>query len=324
MPAASKSMMRIVVTDGFTLNPGDLDWTPLRELGQMVYFDRTVPVQTIDRILGADIIITNKTRIGPAELEAAAALKLIAVTATGYNNVDTAAARERSIPVCNVPGYGTYSVAQHVFALLLEFTNRVGAHSADVRAGGWSRSPDWCYTLSPVMELHHKTMGIVGMGKIGRQVAKLARAFGMEVIYHGGTADDPACRPVSLYELFMQSDVVSLHCPLTDSNRGMVNQELLGLMKQQSILVNTARGPLIQEADLVAALQQRRIAGAALDVLSEEPPPADHPLTRLENCLVTPHNAWISREARQRILDITVSNIRGFLDGRPDNVVNLS
>jgi glycerate dehydrogenase len=315
--------MRIVVTDGYTLNPGDLNWEPLRELGNLILYDRTEPVQTVARVFDASVIVTNKTRIGAEELEAAGGLKLVAVTATGYNNVDTAAAGQMGIPVCNVPGYGTFSVAQHVFALLLECTNHVGLHSADVRQGGWNRSPDWCYTLSPMMELQHKTMGIVGMGQIGRQVARLALAFGMKVVYQGGTADNPACEPVSMHALFMQSDVVSLHCPLTDANRGFVNRELLGLMKPSAILINTARGGLICETDLAFALGQGGIARAALDVVDREPPPADHPLTRLNKCMITPHIAWMSREARQRILDITVSNIRGWIGGEPRNVVNI-
>ncbi len=316
--------MQMVITDGYTLNPGDLDWQPLHELGVLSLYDRTDPVQTIGRVYNARVIVTNKTRIGAAEIAAAADLQLIAVTATGFNNVDTAAARERNIPVCNVPGYGTFSVAQHVFALLLECTNQVGRHARDVEQGGWSRSPDWCYTLRPVTELQHKTFGIVGMGNIGRQVAQLAHAFGMRVLYHGGSNAAAFAEPVSLHRLFMESDVVSLHCPLTAGNTGMVNSELLGLMKSSAILINTARGPLIAENDLAAALQQDRIAFAALDVLSSEPPPADHPLAGLPNCLITPHNAWMSREARQRILDITVNNIRSWMAGRPVNVVNLS
>lgn len=314
--------MTIVITDGYTLNPGDLSWQPFEKIATVEYYDRTLPVETIARTFNADIIITNKTVIDADVINAASHLKMIAVTATGYNNVDIKAARFKKIPVCNTPGYGTHSVAQHTFALLFELTNHVGTNSASVRQGEWSKAKDWCYSLQPLTELYGKTIGIIGMGKIGKQVAAVAHAFGMQVLYHGGKATGAYCREVSLYDVFIQSDVVSLHCPLTEANISFVNKELLGLMKPAAYLINTSRGALINERDLSQVLYQKRIAGAALDVLGTEPPGKDHPLIGVPNCIITPHNAWISKEARQRIMDITCQNIQALLKGSPQNVVN--
>ena len=314
--------MEIVITDGYTLNPGDFSWKALNELGKVEYYDRTAAIETVTRCYNADIIITNKTPITADVMEAAANLQLIAVTATGYNNIDTVAAARKNIKVCNVPAYGTYSVAQHLVALLLHLTNHVSMNAASVANGEWQTAKDWCYSLQPIMELKDKVMGIVGFGKIGKQVAIIAQAFGMKVIYHGGRETLGIIQPVSLHELFMQSDVVSLHCPLTKDNKGFVNKELLGLMKSTSFLINTARGLLINEKDLGLALHQGRLAAAALDVLSTEPPEKNNPLIGLSNCIITPHTAWISAEARGRVMQVTLENIKAFLKGAPQNVVN--
>ncbi len=313
--------MKIVITDGYTLNPGDLSWDHFSKLGSVQYFDRTAPVEVIERCYNADIIVTNKTLITTDVIDAASHLKLIAVTATGYNNIAVGAAREKGIPVCNVPGYGTDSVAQHVFALLLELTNHTGKNAASVQRGDWAGAADWCYSLQPITELSNKVFGIIGMGKIGNRVAQIAQAFGMQVLYHGGNNGNGYPKEVSLYEVFMQSDVISLHCPLTEKNARFVNKELLGIMKPSAVLINTARGGLINEKDLVEVLLQRRIAGAALDVLSAEPPPANHPLTGLNNCIITPHNAWMSQAARQRVMDVTAENIIAFRKGHIQNCV---
>ena len=313
--------MEIVITDGYTLNPGDLDWKQLEQLGKLTIYERTEPVTLMDRCFDADIILTNKTVITKELIDTASRLKLIAVTATGYNNVDVSAARTKGITVCNVPAYGTFSVAQHAFALLLELINHVGLNAASAANGEWSKAKDWCYTIKPIVELKDKVIGIVGLGKIGKQMAVIARAFGMKVIYFGGREQLSDAMQVDLPQLFIQADVISLHCPLTKENTGFVNRELLELMKPTSILINTARGALINEKDLAQALQQGRIAGAGLDVLSTEPPPKDHPLIGLENCIITPHNAWISFEARQRIMNVTIANVQSFLNGKPQNVV---
>ncbi|HYG19056.1 MAG TPA: D-2-hydroxyacid dehydrogenase [Ohtaekwangia sp.] len=314
--------MRIVVTDGHTLNPGDLRWEGLQALGDVVIHDRTPEDLVADRCKSAEVIITNKTVISAGTITGAKKLKLIAVTATGFNIVDLKAADERKIPVCNVPGYGTDSVAQHTFALLLELTNHVGTNAQSVREGAWSRSPDWCYSRLPLSELHGKTLGIVGFGRIGRQVGKIAAAFGMKVIYHDRSEKPGAARKVSMEELFSASDVVSLHCSLKDDNYGFVNARLLSTMKPTAFLINTARGQLINESDLAVALGNKTIAAAALDVLSKEPPPADHPLVGLANCLITPHNAWLSFEARSRIMKTTCRNVEQMLAGNPQNIVN--
>ena len=314
--------MEIVITDGFTLNPGDLSWQGIEALGSMQYYDRTNQVEVIDRCFNAAVIVTNKTIINAAVINTATQLKMIAVTATGYNNVDITAAKKKGVLVCNVPGYGTSSVAQHTFSLILQLTNHVGINTASVANGEWAVAKDWCYSYKPIIELKDKILGIIGMGKIGGQVAAIAKAFGMQVIYFGGKEKVAAAKPVNLYELFMQSDVVSLHCPQTSDNHAFVNKEILELMKPSSFLINTARGTLINEKDLAQALQQHRIAGAALDVLSTEPPAKSNPLVGLPNCIITPHNAWMSFEARRRMLEITVENIQAFIKEKPRNVVN--
>ncbi len=314
--------MEIVITDGHTLNPGDLNWHGFEAIGKVKYHDRTAPIEAIGRCYSADIIVTNKTIINADVIAAASHLQMIAVTATGYNNVDVAAAKNKEIVVCNVPGYGTYSVAQHSFALLLQLTNQVGINAASVSKGEWYNAKDWCYSLQPIIELKDKVLGIIGMGKIGKQVAAIARAFGMQIIYIGGREEVPSAKKTSLHKLFMQSDFISLHCPLTKDNYAFVNKELLGLMKPTAFLINTARGALINEKDVAQAVEQKTIAGAALDVLGTEPPEKNNPLIGLPNCIITPHNAWMSVEARGRIMQTTLENIQAFIKGHPQNMAD--
>ena len=316
--------MKIVVLDGHTLNPGDLSWDELRSLGECAIYDRTPIEQTAARAAGAAVVLTNKAPVNRAVIESLPDLKLIAVSATGYNIVDVAAAKERGVLVCNVPEYGTRTVAQHVFALLLELAVRTGHHAWTVRDGRWTTSPDFCYWDYPLIELDGLTMGIVGYGRIGRAVGGIARALGMNVLAHRRTprGDEAGVRFVDLESLFAQSDVVSLHCPLTPETARMINAGRLARMKPTAFLINTARGGLVDEADLAAALDAGRIAGAGLDVLATEPPPADNPLLRAKNCIVTPHIAWAARSARERLLRLTVENIRAFVEGAPRNVVN--
>ncbi|MCX7823964.1 MAG: D-2-hydroxyacid dehydrogenase [Verrucomicrobiae bacterium] len=317
--------MRIVVLDGHTLNPGDLSWDELRALGECVVHDRTAPGDVVARAQDAEIVFTNKTVLDRAAIRALPKLRYIGVLATGYNVVDVRAARERNIPVTNIPTYGTRSVAQHVFALLLELTQRVGHHAGTVRDGRWSACQDFCYWDYPLIELEGLTMGIVGFGRIGQAVAKLADAFGMRVLAHDvqPPREVPSdARLVELDALFAQSDVVSLHCPLTADNEGFINARRLALMKKSAFLINTSRGPLVKEADLAAALNAGQIAGAGLDVLAVEPPRPDNPLLTAKNCYITPHIAWATRAARARLMRIAVENLRRFLDGRPVHVVN--
>ncbi len=315
--------MKIVVIDGITLNPGDLSWEFLNETGDVQIFDRTEPGEVVDRCMDADIVLTNKISFDRQILESLPNLKLINVTATGYNIIDVDAAREKGVKVCNVPDYGTESVAQHTFALILELTNQAGLHSRSVSEGRWAASPDFAYALTPLTELKNKTIGLIGFGNIGRQTARIAKAFGMNVLYHTPRRKDTSLAEYAgLDSLLRQSDIVSLHLPLTNSNRGFVNKEQLEKMKDTALLINTARGQLVNEADLAEALNNGKIAGAATDVLSEEPPVAGNPLIGAKNCIITPHNAWMSREARQRVLEITSDNLRGFLEGKEINVVN--
>lgn len=316
---------RIVVLDGFTLNPGDLSWDGLKELGTCDVFDRTPVGETAQRAAQADFVITNKAPLQRAHLGQLPKLKYIGVTATGYNIVDIEAAKEKRIAVTNVPGYGTPSVAQHTFALLLELTQHVGHHAATVRDGRWVRSPDWCYWDRPLVQLAGLTLGIIGFGHIGQSVGKIAEAFGMKVItVASGSGRKPpqTVASVDLDSLFKQSDVVSLHCPLTPQTRHIVNADRLRLMKRTAFLINTSRGPLIDEAALATALNDGQIAGAGVDVLSTEPPSEDNPLLAAKNCLITPHIAWATRAAREKLMQIAVENVRAFLAGKPQNVVN--
>jgi len=317
--------MHIVVLDGHTLNPGDLSWDELQALAPCDIYDRTTPAQLQGRAKYADLLITNKTPLRREQIAELPKLKYIGVTATGYNIVDVAAARERGMVVTNVPTYGTRSVAQMTFALLLELTQHVGHHSRRVAEGAWSGSVDWCFWERPLIELEGLTLGLVGFGRIGRAVAELALAFGMKVQVVTRTPPAallPGVRVSSLDELLRTSDVVSLHCPLTPATEKLVNAERLALMKPAAFLLNTSRGPLIDEVALAEALNGGRLAGAGLDVLSVEPPPVSNPLLAAKNCLVTPHLAWATRAARSRLMQVAVENVRAFLAGRPVNVVN--
>jgi len=327
-------MSNIVVLDGYTLNPGDLSWEGLQSLGNCAIYERSTTPEVLKRAGGAEVVLVNKIVLNREAIFALPNLKYIGVTATGFNIIDTAAARERKIVVTNVPSYGTRSVAQMTFALLFELTQHVGHHAQTVRDGRWSACPDFCYWDYPLLELDGMTMGIVGYGRIGRAVADLARAFGMKVLANGRAMPITAGTPTSvghthveveftdIERLFRRSDVISLHCPLTPETKQMVNTQRLGWMKRSAFLLNTSRGALIDETALFEALESGRIAGAGLDVLAIEPPPADHPLLRARNCLVTPHIAWATRAARSRLLDIAVANVRAFLAGKPQNVVS--
>jgi glycerate dehydrogenase len=315
--------MNIVITDGYTLNPGDLHWSAIEVFGKIKYYDTSAKEVVTERCKDAEIIVVNKTLINAETIRAAKNLKLIAVTATGYNNVDTETAKEVGVTVCNVPEYGTFSVAQHTFALILELVNHVGLHAQSVKNGEWTGAGRWCYAKKPITELKDKTLGIIGFGKIGEQVGVLGRAFGMNVIFHNRSPKTSAiARQVDMEEIFSSSDVLSLHCPLTKENEGFVNGKLLSMMKRSALLINASRGQLINENDLAEALKNRVISAAALDVLSSEPPPLDHPLIHLDNCLITPHNAWVSFEARSRIMKMTAGNIGAFLKGSAQNVVD--
>ncbi|MSU63774.1 MAG: D-2-hydroxyacid dehydrogenase [Pedosphaera sp.] len=316
--------MKIVVLDGHTLNPGDLSWEPLRALGECEIHERSAPGEVVPRSTAASVLITNKVAIAREQIAQLPDLRYIGVTATGYNIVDVAAARERGIDVSNVPTYGTRSVAQMTFALLLELTQHAGDHAKSVRDGRWSRSPDFCYWDHPLIELDGLTMGIIGFGRIGRAVAELALAFGMRVLVATRRTSDlpPGMARADLDDLFRQSDVISLHCPLTPETKNLVNAARLRLMKPTAFLINTSRGPLVEEAALADALNSGRLAGAALDVLAVEPPPVANPLLLAENCLITPHIAWATRAARARLMETSIANVRAFKAGKPQNVVN--
>ncbi len=317
--------MRIVVLDGYTLNPGDLSWASLEALGPTTVHDRTPAAETAARAVDCECVLTNKTVLSREIIQRLPRLRYIGVLATGYNVVDIDAARERNVPVANVPDYATSSVVQMVFAHLLNLTQHVADHGRSVVAGRWTQSDDFCYWDYPLVELAGLTMGVVGFGRIGRATAAVARAFDMNVLAHDAVAppNPPEdVRLVGLEELFRQSDVVSLHCPLTPATLKLVNAARLAIMKPSAYLINTGRGPLVDEAALAEALNAGRLAGAGLDVLSTEPPPAENPLLTAKNCCITPHIAWATRAARQRMLDTVVANVRAFLDGNPQNVVN--
>jgi len=318
--------MRTVVLDGYTLNPGDNPWDAGARLGELTVYDRTGPEQIVPRAGGAEIVLTNKTALSGEALWALPELKFISVLATGYNVVDVAAAAERGVVVANVPEYATDAVAQFTFALLLELCHHVGPHAAAVAAGRWSACEDFCFWLAPQVELAGKRMGIVGFGRIGRRVGQLAHAFGMEVLAADvSRAEPPPYGPFAwadVAELFAAADVVSLHCPQTPQTAGMVNAELLARMKPSAFLINTSRGGLVVEADLAEALSAGRIAAAAVDVVSAEPIAPDNPLLTAKNCIVTPHIAWASLEARRRMMAVTAENVAAYLAGRPINVVS--
>ncbi len=318
--------MKIVILDGYTENPGDLSWDGFRELGELTVYDRTPSELAAERIGDSDIVYTNKTPITREVLEQCPGIRFIGTLATGYNVVDIQAAAERSIPVCNVPGYGTAAVAQFTIGLLLELCHHIGAHSQSVKAGEWSSCPDFCYWKFPQTELAGKTMGIVGFGSIGREVGRLAQAFGMKVLAYSRTRreeyETENCRYASLDELLAASDVISLHCPLFPETERMINRETMGKMKDGVLLINTARGQLIAEEDLADALNSGKIGGAALDVAAKEPIAGDNPLLTAENIILTPHIAWAPKESRQRLMDIAVGNLKAFAEGSPVNVVN--
>lgn len=316
--------MKIVLLDAHTANPGDVSWSPLESIAPCDIHPRTPLAETVARCADAEIVITNKAPLTRETIAALPKLKYIGVTATGYNIVDVAAAKERGIVVTNVPGYSSPAVAQLVFALLLELTNHVGHHAQTVRDGRWAACPDFCYWDHPVIELQGRTLGIIGYGDIGSSVARIAVAFGMKVLAskrEWKTPPPEGVAPASIDEIFAQSDAISLHCPLTDATKHLVGERTLGLMKATAFLINTGRGPLVDEEALAKALNEGRIAGAGLDVLSVEPPKPGHPLFTAKNCLITPHIGWASHEARVRLIDATASNLRAFLDGKPVNVV---
>jgi glycerate dehydrogenase len=318
--------MKIVILDGYTINPGDNPWSPVEELGECVIYDRTPADLVLERAREADIILTSKVKLTEAVITALPKLRYISMLATGYNNVDVAAAARQGIPVSNVPAYSTESVAQTAFALLLELTTQVGLHDAAVKAGEWIRCPDHAFWKSPIVELDGLTIGIVGYGAIGRAMARVAAAFGMQVVAHAPRIPaDPGLVPVRflpLEELFATADVVSLNCPQTPENTGFVNSRLLSVMKPSAFLLNVARGGLVNEAELADALNRGVIAGAGLDVVAHEPMLADNPLLTAANCIFTPHIAWASLAARKRLMSIVANNIAGFINNAPVNVVN--
>jgi glycerate dehydrogenase len=316
---------RIVILDGATLNPGDNPWADIEAIGTLAIYDRTQLELIVERSRDADVLVVNKVKLTEAVLKQLAGLKLIAVTATGYDCVDVNAAKRLGISVCNVPVYGTESVAQHTFALIMHLCHRIDLHDSAVHAGEWTRSPDFSFWKTPLVELAGLKLGMVGYGRIGRRVAELGHAFGMQILAHARHQKDvPAWeefRWAELDDLFSTSDIISLHCPLTPDTKGLINRQSLAKFKPTAFLVNTSRGSLIVEADLAAALNAGQIAAAALDVLSVEPPPADNPLLSARNCVITPHQAWATLAARQRLMRTTASNIRALLAGRPQNVV---
>ena len=318
--------MKIVILDGYTLNPGDLSWDALKQSGELVVYDRTPADKVVERAAGAEIIFTNKTPVSEDTLHQLPSLKFIGILATGFNIVNTEVAKTRAVIVSNVPGYGTSSVVQMTFALLLELCHHVQRHSDAVMEGKWAGSADWCYWDFPLVELSGKTIGIIGFGRIGQQVGDVASAFGMNIIGTSRTQTDQSHRKnfkwAGVPELLQQSDVVSIHCPLFPETKGLINKENLKLMKKSSFLLNTSRGPIIVDEDLADALNNDAIAGAGIDVLSVEPPSKDNPLFTAKNCIITPHIAWATKEARARLMDIAVKNLAAYLEGKPANVVN--
>lgn len=318
-------MPKIVVLDGYTLNPGDLSWEGLKNLGDLTVYDRTPPEEVVARIGDAEIVFTNKTLLTAEVLDACPGIRFIGVLATGYNVVDTAAARARNIPVTNVPTYGTDAVGQYAIALLLEICHHVAHHADAVRSGRWTRSQDFCFWDYPLIELSGKTMGIIGFGRIGQSTGRIAKALGMRVIAvdkNPNPSGAEIAEYVSLDDLLSQSDVISLHCVLTPETQGIIRKETIEKMKPGVILLNNSRGPLIVEQDLADALQSGKVYAAGLDVVSVEPIRADNPLLNAPNCLITPHISWAPKESRKRLMDIAVNNLAAFLKGEPVNVVN--
>lgn len=320
------SIMKIVVLDGYTLNPGDISWEGLEALGEVTVYDRTKEEDVIARIGDADVVYTNKTPVTRATLDACGSVKFIGVLATGYNIVDIDAAKEKGIPVSNIPTYGTAAVSQFAIALLLELCHHIGAHSDAVKAGEWTNNPDWCFWKYPLVELAGKTMGIIGFGRIGQDTAKIAQALGMKVLaydaYQNPELESETCHYADLDTLLGQSDVISLHCPLFPSTEGIINKDNIAKMKDGVMIINDSRGPLIVEKDLREALDSGKVAGAALDVVSTEPIQVNNPLIGAKNVILTPHIAWAPKESRQRLMDIAVANLKAYVDGAPQNVVN--
>ena len=317
--------MKIVVTDGNAVNPGDLSWDFLDKYGQVTVYPRTPAELAVERLKDADMILINKTPITAQVLDQCPNLKLICVLATGYNVVDCEAAKARGIPVCNVPDYSTSAVSQFTFSLLLELCNAVGHHADAVRGGAWCRCPDFCFWDTPQVELAGKTIGIIGFGRIGRAVGRIARAFGMEVLAYNRSRcpeGEAIGTYVDLDTLLARADVISLHCPLTPETQGIISAQALTKVKDGAFLLNTARGPLIDESAVAAALRSGKLRGAGVDVVACEPIQADSPLLTAPNCLITPHMAWAPLESRRRIIDCTVRSIEGFLAGKPVNTVN--
>ncbi len=321
--------MKIVVLDGYTENPGDLSWSGLEALGEVVVYDRTSYEDSpiiAERIGDAEVVITNKTPVTKATIDQCPNMKMVAVLATGYNVVDYAYAREKGIPVCNVPTYGTASVAQYAIALLLEICHHIGHHSKTVQEGKWQNHIDWCYWDYPLVELAGKTAGIIGFGRIGQTTGRIAKALGMNVIAYDlypNVSGAEIAEYVELDTLLAQADVIFLHCNLTSENTGMINKAAIAKMKDGTVLINNSRGQLIDEQDVTEALNSGKLAAAGLDVVYSEPIKADNPLLKAKNCIITPHMSWGAKEARQRIMDITVNNVRAYLNGAPENVVNL-
>lgn len=318
--------MKIVVLDGYTLNPGDLSWDELGALGKITVYDRTPVDKIVERIGDAEIVYTNKTPITKETLDLCPNIKFIGELATGYNNIDIIAAKDKNIPVSNIPSYGTNAVAQFTIALLLELCSHVGAHSDAVKNGEWTNNVDWCFWNHPMVELEGKTMGIIGFGRIGQRTAKIAEALGMNILAFANTRkpelETETCKYASLDELLEKSDVISLHCPLFPETKGIINKDTIAKMKDGVMIINTSRGPLIVEEDLRDALNSDKVAGAACDVVSVEPIKMDNPLLNAKNVIITPHIAWAPKESRQRLMDIAVDNLKAFIAGNPVNVVN--
>ncbi|TAN19468.1 MAG: D-2-hydroxyacid dehydrogenase [Chitinophagaceae bacterium] len=316
--------MNIAVLDGYTMNPGDLSWDELKNLGNVTIYDRTPVEEVKERIVYAEIVLTNKAIINAEAITYARNLKYIGVMATGFNVVDIQAAQKKNITVTNVPSYSTVSVAQMTFALILELTNHVAEYAQSVQNGDWVRSKDFSYQVKPIRELQEKTLGIIGLGRTGKKVARIGQAFGMKVIASHKHPERDKMEGVQFVHeeiCFRESDILSLHCPLNEQNKGFINKHSLTWMKSSALLINTSRGPLINEQDLADALNNGRIAGAGLDVLSTEPPSEENPLLYAKNCIVIPHIAWATYESRQRLMKTVVDNIRAFTNGKPENVV---
>lgn len=318
--------MRIVVLDGYTLNPGDITWDGLRALGELTVYERTKPEEVVERIGDAQVVYTNKTPLTRETFEACKNLQFVGVLATGYNVVDIKAAREKNIPVANIPTYGTAAVAQFAIALLLELCHHIGEHSECVKRGEWSKNKDWCFWNYPLVELAGKTMGIIGFGRIGQDTGKIAQALGMKVLAYDAfkrpELESETCHYADLDTLLAESDVISLHCPLFPETEGIINKDTIAKMKDGVMIINDSRGPLIVEEDLRDALNSGKVAGAAVDVVSTEPIQMDNPLLDAKNMIITPHIAWAPKESRQRLMDIAADNLRCFVEGEPQNVVN--